>query len=295
MSVRLGFLNRNQVFDSIKVYRDTVKIDPAALPAPLVTLTGGETTYLDTTAPRGVLSYYLFEVRNGDDVEYSQPRPIVNIDYSGPGPQEILYGDWNQGYFGPVDSSLLFTGPELCNTLGVPGQNSAAVTWYKFAYKGKVLYFPSIALSTAVGWNLLYTKGLVFGINGDGPTGHSNPATNQWKTVVRGDDEFIVRLPRTNKTPGFAQGTSDDDSEYYQTVLQLAGVYNIASAIQLGDVVFQSLANISPMAEFQSGALTQGCNHIVSGSMLINVSNPLNCARSATTYYWRPMLEYIMR
>lgn len=293
MSIRLGFLNPNASFDSIKVYRDTAKLNPTSLPAPIATLTGGETTYLDTTAPRGVLLYYLFEVRKGDDVEYSQARPIVNIDYNGPGPQDIQYGDWNQGYFGPVDQATLFTNTELCNLLGVATPNAAAQTWYKFAYKGKVLYFPLAAASTAVGWNYLYGKGLVFGVNGDGPTGHSNPAVNQWKTVARDNDEFIVRLPRTNKTPGFVSGTVDEDSEWYQCVLQMGGLYNMDSAIMLGDVTYQSLAGIQPLAEFVAGSLAASCMYCPASSMIPTTA--AGAPRSTSTYYWRPMLEYIMR
>lgn len=300
MSVRVKWLNRNTDYDSITVYRDTKTIDPAALPAPLAVLSGGETDYLDTTAPTRTLLYYLIALKKGSETTYSSPKPTVNIGYTGPGPQNILFGDWRFGYFGSILATEFFTGLEVTTPLGVAGGiNVANMVWHKFAFKGKVLYFPSAHISTTVGWNYLYSKGLVFGVDGDGPTGHSNPVTNQMKKVVKGDDQFIVRLPRTNNTPGYVAGTLDvnsgaDVAEYALMYSIQNGATGMGANAILGAATLVANASRGPVAEFQAGALTQGCNHYEANSWTINVANPSNCQRSSNTHLWRPVLEYVM-
>lgn len=102
MSIRLNLTNRNKDYDSLVIYRSTSKIDLANLPAPLVTLVNKEQSYLDTTAPKNTLVYYAFAVKRGSEVTHSVSRPAVNAGYTGPGPQELILGDWRFGYFGSI-------------------------------------------------------------------------------------------------------------------------------------------------------------------------------------------------
>lgn len=299
MSVRVKWLNRNTDYDSITIYRDTKLIDPAALPAKLVELTGDELDYLDTTAPVRTLLYYLIELKKGTEVTYSKPKPTVNIGYNGPGPQAITVGDWRFGYFGTLTTAELFTAAEVCTPLNVNFPASVSgLAWHKFAFNGKVLYFPNAHLSANVGWNYLYLRGLVFGVDGDGPTGHSNTPTNQMKKIAKGDDQFIVRLPRTNNSPGYGQGTADlvsgrDVAEYALINSILKGATGEANPI-LGDVTLTSINATAPVAEFQGGALAQGCQYAIANSWVISTVSPSNCVRSSNTYLWRPVLEWIM-
>lgn len=299
MSIRLKWMNRNPKFDSVTIYRDTKFIDLAALPPPLVVLTNKETEYLDTTAPRGTLLWYAFAIKEGTEVVYSRSKPMVNTDYNGPGPQTIFSGDWNQGYFGKITSTELFTQAEACAPFNITA-TSGTLNWYKFAYRGKVLYIPDVVLSNNVGWNLLYTKGLVFGVDGDGPTGHSNPVTNQFKTLSRGTDQFLVRLPRLSVSPSYPLAT-DVDSEYYSCVYAMAMYSKLGTATSPPNVPLNNMTNAGltspaspcPMAEFQTGALNTGCAHAVTNGYTVNTGTPGNCVRSTSTYGWRPVLEYI--
>lgn len=301
MSVRVKWLNRNTGYDSITIYRDVKSISPEALPDSLVVLSGGETEYLDTTAPTKVLLHYLIALKKGTEVTYSQPKPTMNIGYNGPGPQSIMFGDWRFGYFGQLTTIDLFTAAEVCAAVAIGGPtNVGGMTWFKFAFNGKVLYFPSAHLSQAVGWNLLYIRGLVFGVDDVGPTGHSNPPTNQMKKIAKGDDQFIVRLPRSNNTPGAVQGTIDLSGGL--TVAEYALIYSVRN-IQTGkeNPVLNDLTSYmltvavtAPLAEFTAGALSQGCQHIQSGQFLVVTTNPASCVRSTQTYAWRPILEWVM-
>lgn len=300
MSIRLKWMNRNPKFDSITIYRDTKFIDLTALPPPLVVLTNKETEYLDTSAPRGTLVWYAFAIKEGTETVYSRSKPMVNIDYTGPGPQAIFTGDWNQGYFGKITAAELFTQLEVCSPFGISPLTAYTLNWYKFAYRGKVLYIPDVILSSSVGWNLLYTKGLVFGVDGEGPTGHSNSPTNQFKTLVRGTDQFLVRLPRLGTLPSYGL-TADQESEYQSCVYGMAGTSRPGTATSPPMVALNNLANAGlvspsgtvPMAEFQTGALNTGCAHAGASTYTVNTTNPGNCNRSISTYGWRPVLEYI--
>lgn len=291
MSIRLNWIDRNTAVDSVAIYRDIIPLVPATLPAAIATLTAGETTYDDTTAVRNVLYYYGFTVKRGTDSVFSSVRPVVNMPYTGPGPQELMRGDWEQGYFGDVSTTDMFGAIELQQLVGFGTTAGLEVfVWHKFAYRGKVLYFPSQHLSL-VSWNMLYGKGLVFGMDSVGPTGHSNPPVNQMVRVAKGDDQFIVRLPRTNLTPLYVNGPYDYKSEFVQCIGALWGLYFQDPVRMLGTLnglSWTSTAN-TPCAEFTTGAL--------SGTMAGLNSSPTTFIssgrRDTAGYAWRPVLEYI--
>lgn len=291
MTIRLNWLNRNTGFDSVTIYRATTPILATSLPAPLVVLTAGETTYDDTTNLRNVLYYYAFKIKRGTDEAFSVSRPMIEMPYNGPGPQEIFRGDWAQGFFGEVPATQLFTAIELQQLVGLTSVTGLDnFVWFKFAHKGKILYIPSYHLHTNVGWNVLYAKGLVFGVDGVGPTGHSNPAVNQMVKVAKGDDQFIVRLPRANLPSNPNQAPAlDPESEWVQCMY---GYFSLGNGRMLGNYTppVAWIATYSPMAEFTAGALTAGC-HYLTGSPAVN-TNINNSQRSATGQLWRPLLEF---
>jgi len=301
MSVRVKWLNRNASYDSITVYRDTKKISPDSLPAPIATLTGGEKSYLDTTAPTKTLLYYLIALKKGSSTIYSKPKPTVNVGYTGPGPQAIQLGDWRFGYFGTLTELEFFSAAEVTAQTGITNPTTSTTTWYKFAFRGKVLYIPNGHLSTAVGWNLLYSKGMVFGIDGPGPTGHQNTPVTQMQTVTKGDDQFIVRLPRSNNTPGYVAGTTDFASgegiAEYALLISLGNKPTGEENPILGNAGFSGVPAVAPLAEFQAGApASTGCNHVyANGGTNVNITQLTNCNRNTSTYCWRPVLEWVMR
>lgn len=300
MSIRLKWLNRNTVFDSVIIYRSLDPINLDALPAPLVTLTNGEKEYLDTTAPKAKLLWYAFGVKKGTEIVYSKSKPMMDVDYTGPGPQEIALGNWFQGYFGIIEQVDLLTSADLVGKFGVGNVSSTAIRWHKFAYMGKVLYIPSAIVAIGVSWNALYNKGLVFGVNDVGPTGHGNPPTNQWQTIVKGDDQLLVRLPRSNLTPDYVMGTTDPYSEWFMCVYALGGSSQAKGLSQPQAIAalgpdnswFVLNTTTAPLAEFQNnGALTGGSNYVAVNSSAWG-TNALGAARSSSGN-WRPVLEYM--
>jgi hypothetical protein len=113
----------------------------------------------------------------------------------GPGPQELLAGDMNAGYFGEVSAAEFYSGDRLAFELGVTEgvlQNSNA-GWLKFARKGKVLFVAKQSFMHSVSWDHLYARGIVYGTNDNGKRPRGTPV-NQYTTVEHGGNRFIVRL-----------------------------------------------------------------------------------------------------
>lgn len=114
---------------------------------------------------------------------------------TGPGPQTLQAGDMNDGFFGEVSASELFSGDELSLTLGVTegtSQNGDA-GWLKFASNGDILFVAKRNFRHSISWDHLYSRGLVYGTDDDGQAPRGTP-TNQYTTVERSGNRFAVRL-----------------------------------------------------------------------------------------------------
>lgn len=202
MSIRINWVNPNVDFDEVRIYRTTVPLDYGNIPtSPLITLTTGE-TYLDTSALAETYYYYTIAVVTNGEVVLNPSTLAYQLLNSGPGPQTLQCGDWLHGYFGVVPPAELASAAELAK-LAQASPQTRVFTWCKFIVKGKILFVPTDWLSEYTTWNTLYNNGLVFGINGPGPTPSDLTATNQYKVFAKGDDEFIVRLPRLQEEGNF--------------------------------------------------------------------------------------------
>ena len=76
-------------------------------------------TYTDTAISRGKQYFYRFETFKGEDSALSNEISIAAIPYSGPGPQKLIMGDYEAGYFGMVTAIELFTGEEVAYYTGM--------------------------------------------------------------------------------------------------------------------------------------------------------------------------------
>lgn len=197
MRVRLKWTDENLVPHSTKIYRSDTQPGGNPTGEPLVTLTNGETTWDDTTVVRGNVYWYTFAVTNGKHTEYSVPVQVTASPRTGPGVQTLAWGDQDWGCYGTLDETAFITNTKLHNALYAPqgGPNPTSNTWHKMIRNGKTLFVPRRAVSYSVTWNLLYDKGLVFGVSGPGPQNGGRPDKDQHTTIQIGGDEFIVRLP----------------------------------------------------------------------------------------------------
>ncbi|EBX6605129.1 hypothetical protein DS160_25175 [Salmonella enterica subsp. enterica serovar Enteritidis] len=195
MALKLKWKNPNKVPTTIDIYRsDTHDV---SLTTPLVTLSEGETEWVDTTALFGKTYYYVWVVNTDNDQVVSQPQKIEVADRHGPGPNTLLHGNENYGFFGTVSSADFVNSGVITDALkSVSGIGTAVVypTWFKYIRKGKVLFVPSTRFTDTT-WNSLYNAGAVFGTDGFGPPEFGG-SVNQFTTFEFKGDLFLIRLPK---------------------------------------------------------------------------------------------------
>ncbi|ANZ50341.1 putative virion structural protein [Erwinia phage vB_EamM_Phobos] len=301
MSIVLNWKQQpGQVLDSIEIYRYAnarATPNPNALGTPLATLPGDATTYEDTAViSNQVYQYRVVSVKGTDKV---MGLPIVQgyFPYTGPGPQELLRGDWWIGYFGTLTNQEFFlNSADMNGRAGFGVWNQNPVLFHKFAYKGKIIFIPNSPTMMGTSYNNQYLAGLIWGMSGAGrftPNGLS--AVDQRKTVIKDGFEYIIRLPELYDSGSYSSNYNSlaffVQGEWYNTMVRL---YRGAPATMPGrwgdlDVVPGNAGTDQGVALF-----AQAYNNQVSiyyrGSYPDSVST-INNANSATVYH---VLELIL-
>lgn len=203
--------------DGFRIYRSTSPIPDSPLPAPLIQLAGSVREYLDTTALRNVLYYYRIEVYKGSETSLSVNHKLAYMPYTGPGPSKIIRGDSEAGYFGTLNVDQLITPGDLVSKLNLPaawGSITYIAKWYKVIRRGKVLFFPDRGLVYSVSMASVYQQGLLYG-TADSSKYHDWMKTNygtvnNYRTLVLGENEYLVRCPASRLVPGAVGGTTAD-------------------------------------------------------------------------------------
>jgi len=197
MRVRLRWTDQNTVPHSTKIYRSDTQPTSDPTGEPLVTLTNGETVWDDTTVIKGKTYWYTFVVTNGIYTAPSVPVEVTALPRTGPGAQELIWGDQDWGVYGVLDETAFITNAKLHLALHKTGGsvNSTTNTWSKMIRNGKTLFVPRFAVSNGTTWNNLYSQGLVFGVEGPGPQNGGLPDKDQKTTIMIGGDEYLVRIP----------------------------------------------------------------------------------------------------
>lgn len=146
MGVKLTWVNRGTALDNIKIYRGTDKAGPFTLVA---TLDGAATSYEDTTVPTTNMVYwYTVNSVKGSGETASIPTPLGYFPDTGPGPQSLLMGDWEFGYFGEVfaDMGLLPTFDEVAAAGGFPRGSDPLTKFRKWVIGGKIIFIPNAVI-----------------------------------------------------------------------------------------------------------------------------------------------------
>lgn len=208
MPIRLDWIDHNATADSRKVYRSTSKIDVGNLGVPLATLPGDALTYTDNTVKRGITYYYVVTSVQGADEAPSAQYIMAYIPYTGPGPQTLLRGTWEIGYFGRLPVEDILSHGELvaaCDlTSSITVNTLPNNYWHKVVYKGKILFFPNLHIGNACAWQTFYQKGLAYGAepSANWPTAVKTllGTIPQGKIITSGSHRFMVRLPTSRET-----------------------------------------------------------------------------------------------
>lgn len=125
-----------------------------------------------------------------------------------PGPNKLIAGTMEEGFFGEVSSDELITGNALASQVGLyytgTSQHSTA-GWLKFAYKGEILFVAKKPIRHSISWDRIKSAKCVYGDAGD-------------KTVTIDGLTYKVRLMRalepTNDPKTDASGSSGVVNHY---------------------------------------------------------------------------------
>lgn len=206
MSLLLKWAKRNAVPVITEIYRSSTPLDKANLPAPLVTLTNQEVEYLDTTAVTGQSYYYMwvsYNMQHGSPA-YSPSTLITVAQRRGVGPNILLTGNADCGYFGDVTQSELATVAGILAVQNVgaatPGLTNFDFVWRKCIYKGKIIYVPSLPQFLDTFLNI-YRAGFVYGRVDRSklpvvPGFDSGLSVAQDKRITIAGDQYSIRLLR---------------------------------------------------------------------------------------------------
>lgn len=288
MSIRINWKNPSQPFDEIQIFRTNAPFTYGAIPAdPIVTLTT-ETTWLDTTALQDTIYYYTIVTKVGDELILTPSQLAVHVPYTGPGSQEILCGDMIRGFFGLVAQTDLFTNLELIAAVGgIFANNAVTQTWAKFAYKGKILFIPLMAVSGNASWQVCYDYGLAYGMDNNGPAnGNTRPPKNQKKVVSKNEHDFMLRLPRANNSENWSGAfPNQTEGEWYGLIRCL---FNAGEALSDQPVATYFTNNSNTlMAELNGAGICP------TGYVSSNQFSNSQVTIAATGHMWRPVLELI--
>lgn len=240
MGIKVSWQNDNTGETETRIYRSQSPIDPVNLPAPVGTVGPGITEFEDVNVPEKEVWFYRFGVMlNGEEI-LSQNESVYTSAYRGPGPQELIAGNYHEfGYFGWMSVEELFNSySDYRNQLLNGNSYIAGYDFHKVFHDGKVKYIPMPhAISYGYSWSQLYEVGLVFGEPGYheekiSPEIYAQiTPTDQGKTLICKDGDVLK--PRLFKgwggeTPWAGEIGPDywdqwNNSEFRQIYMPLCG------------------------------------------------------------------------
>lgn len=159
MAIRLKWKNPNSGASVVRIYRGATPIDTSNMAGvnPIVEISDGSTSYVDEFPKYGQSFYYVFSVTIGGREIFSINKLYSCVIDLGPGPKDLLIGDFKLGYFGSCGTG------DLGFASTVYGQGISFYTLHKIARNGKILYIPGITISSTIN-TLKDNKALTSGV-----------------------------------------------------------------------------------------------------------------------------------
>lgn len=212
---------------------------------------------------------------------------------SGPGTKYLTIGNEDAGYFGMVETDEM---PDQVTTqaaLNIPAGAtlSAALApkffWWKFFWKGNVLYVPSDSIFNACSWDTIYNTGLLYGEEGFGKFQTTTPTDQMTKinyTTKSGEvNTFIVRT---------IQGSAADPS----TATAVNEPNEFATLLNMVPNLNNNLNNVTPYRLHMSQlTYNTGANNARYVTRRLTGANAVanDEVAKGLAYEWRPTLVYI--
>ncbi|AFQ96615.1 putative virion structural protein [Erwinia phage phiEaH2] len=279
MSLKLSWNNPNVVPTRVRIYRKDTDFDSSTLPAPLVELTNGETTWIDPTAVDGNSYYYVLGSKTDTDEVFTASQKILVADNRGVGSSTILHGDASLGYMDSILSvDFVNSSTILAAALNASGLPVALVqpTWHKFIRNNKIIYVPDQQFGTASFPNL-YRAGFVYGTDSVGPEGYPTAGlaapVNQLRIIEFKGQKYKIRLMR-----GWSDGVITDVNNWASTGQSNMDLVPEAQNNEYSDLIY-SLAKFVPLKQRTPNWLNLSVDPWLGA--------PLSSYDSATINSWR--------
>lgn len=106
---------------------------------------------------RKALRMYDGEIRGGFEVLGRRAIPV-------PGPNALLHGDIQHGFFGELPSTDIINGTDLASQIGLSAgiAFNTGVEWLKFAHKGQILFIPKRPLRYGLSWDQIQAVNAIY-------------------------------------------------------------------------------------------------------------------------------------
>lgn len=167
--------------------------------------------------------------KNFDPYEGRPPA----VPFNGPGPQTLIAGDTDHGFFGEVSASELMSYADLKTYLGLnAGVTKDEAGWLKFIHKGVIKFISKTSCWSGITWLNIYNVGALYGTNDTGKfPAVGLPLYNQRRQIKLGND--FVLVPRLisgadeDKTTGSKAGAVTALNNEYSGLM-----YKVISGVQ---------------------------------------------------------------
>lgn len=286
MTIRISWPTQTgKALTSIELYRAVgfdAKLDPLNPGTPYKVLDPTATGYVEDLKDLTEKTIYCYWVAAVKGTERLFGGRIVQGYFldTGPGPTEIMRGDWACGYFGPVSTTDFFSLNDVRSQLTaaqLSSYNREPVGWHKFINRGRIIFIPEHPQFFGV-LTALYNAGMMYGTDDNGIGTLPTPAGVKQNTRVKKDGrEYKIRMPWAG-VPGTNQ-LSLTESEWTHTMarLYLAGQDNWADTT---DSLGMSLPiwNDLPLINNTSSYNDEGATYLI----------PLSGAYGYYFYAYRP-------
>ncbi|ANZ48726.1 putative virion structural protein [Erwinia phage vB_EamM_ChrisDB] len=299
MTIRLSWPTQvDKALTGIEIYRKTgwdATIDVYNPGVPLATLAGNATEFVENVANLTSKTIYKYWVAAVKGTERLFSQPITQGFYldTGPGPQTLKRGDWYAGYFGTLTNAEFFNTTEIKQLLPAARGNLFQYDpqlWYKFVYKGRIIFVPSSRHATGYSFINAYAQGMAYGTDDNGvivPSGAA--ATKQDAKISKDGRTYRIRLPYALDYAAAIGSSGDYNSGEWRNTMGRMFTGASANFPLQGIASWDSLALLgSTSAINDAGAVavvpmyTQGTNLYAYGysPMAFNTNNNVGSAMS---------------